>query len=493
MRKTFPFIISLFLFFAYVFPAYAAHDTIRVGVQLEPLSLDPTTTASSSTGEITYDNILEGLTKIDRNGKVQPLLARSWEISKDALEYTFTLQKDVVFHDGSPLTPETVVFSLKRLGAGGSQNPQKELYSDIKDIKVTGPETLKVILNEPDANFLFNLGLPAAVITHPNSSPTNKTHPIGTGPYKFTQWLKQDRIIMDAFPNYWGPAPSIQHAEFVFTPSRPQIESALAEGLVDGYIDGSAHNLLTKFASRRDYVINKGINEGEVILAINNAKPPLNDLRVRRALAYAIDKDVLKQDPDLMAGPLIGSHFSPRNPAYVDLNDRYPYSPEKAKELLTEAGYPNGFDVTIAVPPTSYAQISSFHIATQLEAVGLHVKLIKMTWGEWMSQVFTTKDYDLTVICHVEPNDIYIYAKEDYYFNYNNAQFKELWNKIKKTQDEKKRYQLLGDAQRMITEDCVNVFLYMKPQHGIWRSNLEGAWVDAPIFVVVLSDMHWIE
>lgn len=474
-------------------PAFAARDSIRVGIQLEPPSLDPTGTASSSTGKITYGNIFEGLTRIDRDGKVRPLLARSWEISPDGLTYAFTLQPDVRFHDGSRLTPETVVFSLKRLGSGLASNPQKELFEDITGVAQTGPDTVTITLSEPNPDLLFNLGLPAAVIVHPKTAAANKTQPVGTGPYAFKKWIKGDRLVLEAFPGYWGKAPAIRRAAFIFTPSRMEMESALAEGLVDGYQDGSGHNLFEKFALRRDYVITKGFNEAEVLLAINNGKPPFNDLRVRRALAHAIDKRTLKEDPDLNAGQLIGSHFSPHDPAYVDLANRYPYDPAKARELLAQAGVPPGFEVTIAVPPTSYAQISSFHIASQLEAVGLRVRLIKMTWAEWMSRVFTARDYDLTVICHVEPRDIHIYAKDDYYFNYDNGKFKKLWKRIKHTQDEAARNKLLGDAQRMLADDCVNVFLYMKPQHGIWKSDLAGAWVNAPIAVQVLSDMHWIQ
>lgn len=472
--------------------SFAMHDTIHVGIQLEPTSLDPTSSASSSTSEITYDNIFEGLTKIDRDGNVQPLLARSWVVSSDGMSYTFLLRHDVHFHDGTLLTPEVVIFSIKRLSSSIPDNPQKELFTDISSVEQDGPDTVKINLSEPNADFLFNLGLPAAVIVHPATVTMNKNQPIGTGPYTFKKWIKEDRIVLDAFPHYWGDSPAIKHAEFIFTPSRIQMESALAEGLVDGYQDGSGHNLLNKFAMRRDYVITEGFNEGKVILAINNARPPFNDLRVRRALALAIDKRALAQDPDLKAGKLIGSHFSPRHPAYVELNDRYPYDPTKARKLLLQAGFGSGFDLTIAVPPTSYAQISSFHIASQLEAIGLRVRLIKMTWAEWMSQVFTTKDYDLTIICHVEPFDIHIYAKDNYYFNYNNMQFKELWRKIKRTTDETIRNKLLGDAQRMLAEDCVNVFLYMKPQHGIWNARLQGAWTSVPIPAIVLSDMRWI-
>ena len=311
MSKLFLSCALFFLVLLFPFAAYAARDSIRVGVQLEPLSLDPTVTASASTGIITYDNIFEGLTKLDGNGEVHPLLARSWDVSPDGLSYTFTLQNNVVFHDGSRLTPEVVVFSLRRLSAGSSENPQKDLFEAIESVEQSGSDSVRVTLSEPDSNLLFHLALPAAVIVHPDSVATNATAPIGTGPYAFTQWAKQDRVTLDAFPDYWGTPPAIKHGEFVFTPSRLQVESALAEGLVDGYQDGSGNNFVAKFASRRDYVITTGFNEAEVLLAINNARPPLNDIRVRRALAYAIDKSALMQDPDLETGKLIGSHFSP--------------------------------------------------------------------------------------------------------------------------------------------------------------------------------------
>lgn len=482
----------LFLIFTPLY-AHAARDSVRIGIQLEPPSLDPTATASSSAGEITYNNIFEGLTKIDRDGNVQPLLARSWDISPDGLTYTFTITDKARFHDGNPLTPETVVFSLNRLSNSIPANPQKELFEDIISVEQAGPNAIRVTLSEPNSDLLFNLGLPAAVIVHPATASSNKTRPIGTGPFAFKQWTKEERITMEAFPNYWGTPPAIKRAEFIFTPSRMQMESALAEGLVDGYQDGSGHNLLDKFSARRDYVITKGYNDGKVILAINNGKPPFNDIRVRRALAYAIDKQALVRDPELKPDKLIGSHFSPKHPAYVDLNDRYLYDPEKAKELLAQAGLEHGFDLTIAVPPTSYAQISAFHIATQLEAVGMRVMLQKMTWSDWMSQVFTAKDYDLTIICHVEPFDIHIYSKDNYYFNYDNTKFKVLWKKIKRTIDISEKNKLLGDAQRMLSDDSVNVFLYMKPEHGIWNAQIKGAWTDEPVPAIVISDMHWAE
>lgn len=488
-------ITALVLIFFLQSPVYsnAAPDSVRVGIQLEPISLDPTNTPSSSTSKITYNNIFEGLTRIDRNGNVRPLLAKSWNISKDGRTYTFILRKNVFFHNGHRLTPKIVEFSLKRLAFGVPKNPNKELFSDIESIQPIDPDKIIIKLSEPNPFFISNLGLPSAVIVHPDSITTNHLHPVGTGPYRFVEWVKNDHISMEAYKYYWGKAPAIRHASFIFTPSRIQIESALAEGLVDGYSDGSGHNLSTKFAMRSDYIITNGYNEAEVILAINNARAPLNKLSVRRAIAYAINKQELVDDVDLQTGKLIGSHFSPRDPAYIDLSNHYPYNPQKAEELLAKAGVNHDLELTIAIPPTSYAQLSSFHIASQLEHIGIKIHLERLTWGEWVTQVYTAKDYDLTVICHVEPFDINIYAKDDYYFNYNNAHFKKLWGKIKHSQNKEERYKLLGDAQRMITEDCVNVFLYMKPQMGIWKSNLHGTWINAPIPAIVLTELRWVD
>ena len=177
----------------------------------------------------------------------------------------------------------------------------------------------------------------------------------------------------------------------------------------------------------------------------------------------------------------------------MDLTGRYPYDPAKAKALLAEAGYPNGFKTAITLPPQPYARRGGEIIAAMLAEVGVTAELIPIEWAQWLDQVFKNKAYAMTIISHSEPMDINIYARDNYYFNYKSSAFKDLIAKIDVTVDPKEREQLYGDAQRMITEDAVNVFLYQMPQYGVWNAKVEGLWTDRPFQVNDLTKVHWTE
>ncbi|MCG6657351.1 ABC transporter substrate-binding protein [Halomonas campisalis] len=471
--------------------ALLAQEALRVELQLEPPHLDPTRTASGTTAEATHLNIFQGLTRIDRHGEVQPALAKAWDVAEDGLSYRFVLREGVQFHDGQPFDAEVAAYSLRRLLDERDENPQRHLFQALEEVVVLSPLELSLTLSRPDVLLPFRLGLSAAVMVHPVSVHTNTTQPIGTGPYAFVAWKRSKGVHLRAFDGYWGESPAIEEVLFTFTPNRLELESGLAEGLIDLYPDASSLMAHMLFTQRVDYVIQDGISEGQVIVAINHGREPFGDRRVRRAISHAIDKPALLAIYPTASPPLIGSHFSPRHPAYVDLSDRYPYDQARARALLEAAGHGEGLHVTIAVPPTQYAERSSLYIASDLEAVGIGVELQRITWGEWIERVFTEHDYDLTIVAHVEPFDIDIYARDDYYFNFHSPAFQALWARIEAEQDPARRNRLLEEAQRYLADEAVNVFLFMKPQQAIRKAGLQGVWGDAPIPAVVLEELYW--
>lgn len=224
-----------------------------------------------------------------------------------------------------------------------------------------------------------------------------------------------------------------------------------------------------------------GTGEGEVILAINNGAAPFDDLRVRRALNHAIDKQAIIDAALFGYATPIGSHFPPHHPSYTDLSEHYPYDPVRAKILLAEAGYPDGFSTTLALPPPSYARRSGEAIAALLEAVGINVVIRNLEWAQWLEQVFANKAYDLTIVAHTEPLDIDIYAHDGYYFQYSNETFKAVIAELRRTSDASKRDTLYKQAQTILAEDAVNVFLAQGPKIGVWNKNVTGVWADAPL------------
>ncbi|MBV1789821.1 ABC transporter substrate-binding protein [Marinobacterium sp. D7] len=467
-------------------------EDIRVGIQLEPPVLDPTITAAAAAGEITYCNVLEGLTVVDAEGKVAPRLATSWRLSSDGLSYEFTLQDDVRFHDGRPFNAEIAAFSLNRILDNQSLNPQKKLFEKVAGVEVLDEHRIAIRLTQPDSLLPFELAQPAAVMVHPDSVANNATHPVGTGPFRFEKWAEKHSVTLTRNDDYWGEKAHLKRAQFLFMQTSVGSENMLAEGLVDGLV--SVTRLTNRFMIRPDYQMRERKLESKLILAINNGLPPFNDLRVRRALAHAVNRRALL---DLYGSELhpkmIGSHFPPSHPAYVDLVDRYPYDPEKARALLAEAGVKPGTRVELTIPPTDYGRYGSVRIAEDLEAVGFSVELKQLEWKEWMQSVFKERDYALTLIMHVEPMDLNIYARDNYYFNYANAGFKAIWGQVLNARSETELNARLGDAQRRITEDAVNVFLFMRPEQNLMHRDLAGLWEKSPIPAFVLEDIYWTQ
>jgi len=481
--------LALLLFLS--FPLLAGKDSVRIELHLEPPHLDPTLTPSATVAEATYNNVFQGLTRINREGEVKPLLAMDWEVSDDGLQYVFHLQPGVVFHNQQPFTAEVAAFSLRRLLDPEAGNPQRNLYSSIREINPQGRHRLEVLLHRPDSLLLFRLGLSAAVMVEPSSVENNTQHPVGTGPYEVVSWQPGQPLELQAFPNYWHPPPTIRRASISFTSNRIELEASLADGEVDFYPNISPMSSLKRLADRGDYQINDGVTEGQTLLVFNHAHPALADRRVRRAINHAVDKRRLLGIFPKASPALIGSHFSPLHPAYVDLVDFYPHSPDEARKLLKEAGYAQGLKLRFKVPPPLYAQQLSLYLVDDLERVGIQVDLERISWTEWLQQVFRESDYDLTVIAHVEPLDMDIYARDDYYFNFKSETFQALWQQIETTQDEALRNQLFAQAQKYLAEQAAQVYLHIKPQQSIRKVGLEGFWQNAPVPAVVISELYW--
>ena len=471
--------------------AQAPRDNLVLGMQLEPPHLDPTGGAAGAIREVTYSNLYESLTRIDRAGGVQPGLAESWTLSPDALTYTFKLRSGVVFHDGTPFDASIVKFTLERALAPDSTNAQKQLFAPIAKVETPDPMTAVVTLKQPTANFLYNMGWGDAVMMAPNSVATNKTNPVGTGPFKFERWARGDRVELVKNPGYRNAAAiKLNRVTFRFIADPQAGIAALQAGDVDAFANVAAVEAIDQFKRDARFKVVVGNTEGETIVAINNAKAPLNDVRVRRALAHAIDRKAIIDGAMSGLATPIGSHFSPIHPAYVDLTGRYPHDPALAKKLLAEAGQSN-LSLTLHLPPPAYARRSGEIVAAYLGQVGVKVTLIPIEFPQWLDQVFKRKDYDLTIIAHTEPLDIDIYARDDYYFNYRSQPFKELIATIARTGDPAARNQLYGDAQRMLADDCVNLFLFQLPKLGVWNARLDGLWENSPLQANDVTGVSW--
>lgn len=471
--------------------AHAAKTTLTMGMVLEPPHLDPTAGAPAAIDEVVYSNVFEGLTRIGPNGAVLPGLAESWTVSDDGKIYTFNLREGVTFHDGSAFEATDVKFSIERAMAEDSTNAQKALFSAIDSVTATDPGTVTITLKNPAGNFLFNMAWGDAVIVAPESADTNKANPVGTGPFKFSRWAKGSAVDLVRNDTYWGTKAALEKATFRFISDPAAALSAMLAGDVDAFANFPAPESIPQLRADPRFTVVVGSTEGETILSTNNTRPPFNDVRVRQAMAHAIDRQAIIDGAMFGLGTPIGTHFAPHHPAYVDLVGQYEFNPEKAKALLAEAGFADGIKATLKLPPPSYARRGGEIIASQLRKVGIELEIIPVEWGVWVPEVFKGKDYDLTIVSHTEPMDIGIYGRDDYYFNYDSADFKALMASLDGEADEQKRYALMSDAQKVLANDAVNGFLFQLAKAGVWNAKLNGMWENSPIQANDITGVSW--
>jgi len=470
-----------------------AKDDITIAMQLEPPHLDPTSAAAQAIDSVVYVNIFEGLTRFMGDGSIVPALAESWEISGDGTVYTFRLHAGVTFHDGSAMDAEDVKFSLDRARAEDSANAQKALFAGIDSVDVVDPLTVKVTLKEPNGNFLFNMAWGDAVIVAPESIENIKTAPVGTGPYTLGEWVQGDKIVLNRNTGYWGDQPALAQATFKFISDPTAAFAAMMAEDVDVFTGFPAPENLPQFEADPRFQVLVGSTEGETILSTNNKQAPFDNVKVRQAMAHAIDRQAIIDGAMFGYGTPIGTHFAPLNPAYVDLTGTSAHDPDKAKALLAEAGLPNGFETTLHLPPPSYARRGGEIIAAQLAEVGIKAEIINVEWAQWLETVFKGKDFGLTIVSHTEPMDIGIYARPEYYFQYDNATFQELMGTLNSTTDPDKRTELMQQAQRIISEDYVNGYLFQLAALSVAKAGVQGLWVNAPTAANDLSAISWSE
>ncbi|UUX50326.1 ABC transporter substrate-binding protein [Nisaea acidiphila] len=469
----------------------AAKDSLALGIGLEPPHLDPTAGAAAAIDEVVYANVFEGLTRIGPDGAVLPALAKSWSVSENGLTYTFKLQDGVAFHDGTGFDSADVLFSLNRAMAEDSTNAQKGLFEPIEKVEAPDATTVVITLKRPTGHFLFNLGWGDAVIVAPESAGANKSNPVGTGPFSFKRWAKGSEINLARNDAYWGTKAKLTKVSFKIMPDAAASAAALMSGDVDAIPNFGAPELLEQFRSDPRFLVMIGTTEGETILSMNHANEALSDIRVRRAISHAIDRQAIIDGAMFGSGTPIGSHFAPHHPAYIDLTGMYPHDTAKAKALLAEAGYADGLKLRLTLPPPSYARRGGEVIAAQLAAVGIETEIIPVEWAQWLKQVFKTTDYDLTIVSHTEPFDIGIYARDSYYFNYKSDRFRNVYSALTEAVDPTERNSLIGEAQKILAEDAVNGFLFELAQNGVWRTKIKGLWRNRPIQANDVTGAYW--
>jgi peptide/nickel transport system substrate-binding protein len=467
--------------------------SVVIGMVLEPTpGLDPTMAPAAAIGEVVHYNVLEGLTKINADGSVTPLLAESWRMDPDGRSYTFKLKRGVKFHDGEAFDSADVKFSFERAKDEKSTNKAKgAVFNNISAIATPDAHTVILTLNNADGNFLFRMGENTAVILDAKSAAGTASNPIGTGPYKFGEWRKGSQITLTKWDGY-RDAKNVKLNRITFriiNDAAAQVAALLA-GDVDAFPRGVASQAAKQFQADARFTVMIGSTAGKGIMTINNKKKPFDDVRVRKALSHAIDRKAFIDGVYEGLAKPIGSHFAPTDAGYVDLTGQYPYDPQKAIALLKEAGVATPLNVTLTLPPPPYARKGGEVVAAQLAKVGVIAKIENVEWAQWLSGTFKG-NFDLTIINHAEPLDYPQYANTGYYWGYDSKAYRDLMAKHAATTDPKERTKLFGDLQRMLANDAVNVYIFNPANVAIARKGLKGLWSNSPIFANDMAAVSW--
>ncbi len=442
---------------------------IVVGSQNEPTNLDQIFGGSSGVTEVFTGNVYEGLFKITDDAEVEPLLAASTEVSDDGLVYTFTLE-DATFHSGDELTADDVKYSLERFVGEESIAARKRQLSVIESVAAIDDKTVEVTLSQPSISFTYNLGYVWIV----NDEAGDLTAAAdGTGPYALADYRKGDSIALDVNDEYWGDAPANGGVVYQYYADPTALNNALTTGAVDLVTSQSNPDSIAEFEASGFQII-EGTSTTKELLAFNDRIAPFNDVRVRKAIYSAIDREKLLDAIWDGRGELIGSMVPPSEPWYIDLADNNPYDPELAEQLLAEAGQSAGFEFTIDTPESGVHSTVAEFVRSELAKVGITVNINVITDDEWYQKVYTDQDFEATLQGHVNDRDINFYGNPDFYWGYDNADVQTWLAESEAAASVEEQTELIKRANQQISDDAASVWLYLNPQLRIAAEGVSG-------------------
>ncbi|MDR0709505.1 MAG: ABC transporter substrate-binding protein [Spirochaetaceae bacterium] len=431
---------------------------LRFGFSTEPATLDPLSPANTADGRSILFNVFEGLVKPNPDGGLEPAVAEKYAVERDGLAYNFTLREGLLFHDGTSVTAEDVVFTLETAKAN-----QFDGFTNIDAVEVLGERNLRITLKEKDPEFLADL----MVGIVPKHNANREKNAVGTGPFIIESYTTQQSLVLVKNPNYRRPGyPKLDKVTIVFVADSDALLTALRGGNIDGaVITGS----LLQQLPENDFDVVPGSSNSVQLLALNNAVKPLDDVRVRRALNYAVDVREIIDMAFYGRGEPSGSPLIPGLArAYeTSLKNPYPLDIARAKSLLAEAGYPNGFSLEITVPSVYVMHVDTAQVlVNQLAKAGVAVTIRQVDWATWLSDVYRDRNFQATIIS-LDSNSIsprsflarYRSNAGSNFINFKSADFDSLYDKSLAEQDDAKRIAIYKNAQKLISDNAASVYI----------------------------------
>lgn len=457
---------------------------LTVGIPQDIDGLDPHNATGAGTREVFY-NIFEGLVKADSDGNLNPAVASEYTISEDSKVYTFTLRDGIKFHDGSNVTVEDIKYSLERnMGVDGSE-PLIKAYSKIDSVNVIDDSHVEVVLKDADSDFLTQLTV--AIIPESNEHP--ETTPIGTGPYKYVSNSPQENFVVTRFDDYWGEKAYIKDVVFKIEANM----DAIVLDLEGGSIDMMARVTPTQVAQLSDkFEVYEGTMNLVQALYLNNAVKPFDDVKVRQALCYAVNPQEIMDFVSEGAGTEVGSAMFPAFSKYYmpELNDTYNTDVDKAKALLAEAGYPDGFEFTITVPSNYGQHVDTAQvISEQLKLIGVTANIQEIEWNSWVSDVYSGRQYEATVV-GIDASTLsasallsrYVSDNGKNFVNFNSADYDAAYAKASAATDDAEKTQYYKECETILSKEAASVYIQDLPEFVVLNKKFTG-YVFYPLYV----------
>ncbi|PZR53479.1 ABC transporter substrate-binding protein [Xylanimonas oleitrophica] len=469
-------------------PGEARTDaTVVVGA--EPVNLDFTTTAGAAIPQLLLNNVYETLVKVDQDGEIVPLLAESWTVSDDRTVYDFTLRQGVTFSDGSDLTAEDVAASFDRVKTDWL-HATKAKMDVVASTEALAPDHVRVTLSRPSNAWLFDIATAVGAVFPEELGFDLRTTAVGSGPYEVTDVVQGDHITLTGRDDYWGGAPELDTVTVRYMTDTTAATNALRAGDVDMLYGSASADQVVQLEAGGQFQVLEGTSTGDVLLSLNNRAAPFDDVRVRQAISYAIDRQAVMDTASAGYGTLVGAMVTPQDPYYEDLTDVYPYDPDRARELLAEAGATD-LHVTFDVPNLGYATTAAEVIVSQLADVGVTATIVTDEFpAVWLDKVYTRHDYQMSVIQHSEARDLLTVFSPDYYLGYDDAEVRALAEQADAGTPEE---YVAGMRQvvRRIVDDAAGVVLYLAPTLVVADQGLAGIKANAVTESMDLTDLHW--
>ncbi len=467
--------------------------TVGIPQDLED-SLDPHKAVAAGTKEVLF-NLFEGLVKPTSDGNYIPAVASDYTISEDGTVYTFVLREGVKFHDGSTVTAEDIKYSIDKCADTGSGDPLVAAYSNIAEIRISDAKTVEISLKEPDTEFLASMT--TAIIPQANTAP--ETNPIGTGPYKYVSRSPQENFVLEKFSDYWGEKANIEKVIFKVCANADSIVMDLEGGSIDMFARVTAAQA-AELSDR--FEILEGTMNLVQALYLNNAAAPFDNEQVRQALCYAVNPGEIMDMVSDGKGVEIGSSMFPAFGKYYmeELNDTYNHDIDKAKALLAEAGYPDGFSFTITVPSNYQQHIDTAQVLVEeFKAIGVNAKIELIEWDSWLSDVYAGRNFQSTVI-GVDAATLtarallerFTSTSGSNFINFNNTDYDQAFANAAASTDDLEKTAYYKECERILSERAANVYIQDLPEF-VALNKKYGGYEFYPLYVQDIAKLYIVE